>query len=172
MLTEERARAINFLAKADTWKIRFLLKKPSMSYVENIYLMTFTAEVWIATVSILFVFCLAIYFLMNWEKKELQNENQNISKKYTVSDASLLSFEALCQQGSELKSKTYAGKILLFLLFAALMFLYSAYSGYILVLLQSTTPIKSIRHLVDSRLEVGGINVSYQFPHYNDFSRF
>ncbi|KAI2473962.1 Ionotropic receptor 75e, partial [Diabrotica virgifera virgifera] len=146
MLTEERARAINFLAKADTWKIRFLLKKPSMSYVENIYLMTFTAEVWIATVSILFMFCLAIYFLMNWEKKEV------------------IDYVVLC---SELKSKTYAGKILLFLLFAALMFLYSAYSGYILVLLQSTTPIKSIRHLVDSRLEVGGINVSYQFPHYN-----
>ncbi|VEN42924.1 unnamed protein product [Callosobruchus maculatus] len=46
------------------------------------------------------------------------------------------------------------------------MFLYVAYSAYILVLLQSTTPITSIHDLVDSRIECGGLNVSFYEAYY------
>nr|CAH7737703.1 unnamed protein product [Callosobruchus chinensis] len=68
--------------------------------------------------------------------------------------------------GTFTDSSTYSGRIIIVLLFTAFMFLYVAYSAYILVLLQSTTPITSIHDLVDSRIECGGLNISFYETYY------
>ncbi|CAH1100781.1 unnamed protein product [Psylliodes chrysocephalus] len=166
-VSEERQRILDYIAIATTWGGKIILKKPSMSYIENIYLMTFTGQVWIASLLVLITFGITLYILLNWEKHNLVNTGKNIKIKYSVSDATLLSFEALCQQGTTIESATISGRILLVFLFTAFMFLYAAYSGYILVLLQSTKPIESIKHLLDSRLECGGINISFIMDWYN-----
>ncbi|KAG5893067.1 hypothetical protein JTB14_014846 [Gonioctena quinquepunctata] len=163
-LTEERHQVIEFIKTFDSWGTKFILKKPSTSYIENIYLMTFTAKVWIASFAILFIFGIVLFLLLKWEKKYFGHKDRK--RTYTVSDITLMSLEALCQQGTYTDSTTYSGRIIILMLFTAFMFLYVAYSAYILVLLQSTKPITSIRRLVDSRIECGGLNISFMMAYY------
>ncbi|XP_023026955.2 ionotropic receptor 75a [Leptinotarsa decemlineata] len=162
-LTEERHKVVEFIKTFDSWGSKFILKKPSMSYIENIYWMTFTNKVWIASIIILIIFGTFLFYLLNWEKRKSQSGRRT----YTVSDITLMSFEAVCQQGTYIDSATYSGRLMIFMLFTAFMFLYVAYSAYILVLLQSTKPISSIRRLVDSRIECGGLNISFMMPYYH-----
>ncbi|CAG9822647.1 unnamed protein product [Phaedon cochleariae] len=163
-LSEDRQKIVDFIKTFNSWGTKFVLKKPSLSYIENIYFMTFAKQVWIASLVILFLFGAVLYILLNWEMKN--KRNRKTTNKYSLGDITLISFEAVCQQGTFTDSKTYAGRILLFIMFSAFMFLYVAYSAYILVLLQSTKPIKSVRRLVDSRVECGGLNISFMMAYY------
>ncbi|KAJ8944992.1 hypothetical protein NQ318_010194, partial [Aromia moschata] len=167
ILSEDRIKIVEYLYSYEYWstKSKFILKKPSMSYVDNIYYTTFDNQVWIATLVILLIFATVLYVLLNWENNNL---NDRKDRKCTVSDITLLSLEAVCQQGTYTDSKTYSGKTIILILFTAFMFIYIAYSSYILVLLQSTKPISSIRELGDSRIECGGFNVSFMMTYYTD----
>ncbi|KAJ8931043.1 hypothetical protein NQ314_016071, partial [Rhamnusium bicolor] len=166
VLSEERHLMVEFIKTFGYWstKVKFILKKPSLSYIENIYYMTFTNKVWIASLVVLVIFAVVLYILLNWEANYL-NENQK-QKKFTISDITLISLEAVCQQGTLTDSASYSGRTIIYILFTAFMFIYTAYSAYILVLLQSTTPITSIRMLVDSRIECGGLNISFLMAYY------
>lgn len=70
-MSEERQRILDYIAIATTWGGKIILKKPSMSYIENIYLMTFTGQVWIASLLVLITFGITLYILLNWEKHNL-----------------------------------------------------------------------------------------------------
>ncbi|CAG9865164.1 unnamed protein product [Phyllotreta striolata] len=159
-LSLERLVVVDLVGNQRSYGTKFVLKEPSMSYVENIYLMTFTDGVWLASGLVLVIFCFILFVVINLEGFKKKNGSGK-GRKFTISDAVLLSLEALCQQGTSVDSKTIAGRILLVFLFMVFMFLYAAYAGYILVLLQSTKPIGSVKHLLDSRLECGGVNVSF-----------
>lgn len=72
-MSEDRQSAVEFLNTYNQYGIRLILKKPSMSYIENIYLMTFTGKVWLACGVFLSIFGGVLYILLNWEmKKDLQ----------------------------------------------------------------------------------------------------
>ncbi|CAH1979699.1 unnamed protein product [Acanthoscelides obtectus] len=126
--------------------------------------MTFTKKVWIASTLVLILFGTVLYFLLNWEAKH--KKCLRTKHKYTIGDITLISLEAVCQQGTFADSSTYSGRLIILLLFTAFMFLYVAYSAYILVLLQSTTPIRSIHELVNSRIQCGGLNISFYEAYY------
>ncbi|XP_018580226.1 uncharacterized protein LOC108917896 [Anoplophora glabripennis] len=166
ILSEERHAIVDFIKPAENFatKTKFILKKPAMSYIENIYYVTFTGKVWISSLAILGTLSVSLYVLLNWEAKHMNRKSSCC--KYTFSDITLISLEAVCQQGTMTDSSTYSGRTIIFLFFTAFMFLYVAYSAYILVLLQSTKPITSIRHLVESRVECGGLNLSYTMAYY------
>ncbi|KAJ8966577.1 hypothetical protein NQ317_016738 [Molorchus minor] len=165
ILSPDRQMIVEYLKSYGYWstKSKFILKKPSTSYMLNIYYMTFAGGVWIASLVVLLTFAVVLYVLLNWEIKFLNNDRHT---RFTVSDTTLLSLEAICQQGTLVDSKVFSGRILILILFTAFMFIYVAYSSNILVLLQSTIPIASIRQLVDSRIECGGFNVSFMANYY------
>lgn len=79
-MTPERQKVIEFIKSSNSYGTKFILKKPSMSFIENIFLMTFTKEVWIASLVILFIFGFVLYGLLNWEK-HIYNAQVN---KYTT----------------------------------------------------------------------------------------
>ncbi|CAH1979696.1 unnamed protein product [Acanthoscelides obtectus] len=162
--TDTRCKYLDIIKTFEQYGTRFILKRPSLSFIENIFLMTFTKKVWIASTLVLILFGTVLYFLLNWEAKH--KKCLRTKHKYTIGDITLISLEAVCQQGTFADSSTYSGRLIILLLFTAFMFLYVAYSAYILVLLQSTTPIRSIHELVNSRIQCGGLNISFYEAYY------
>lgn len=68
--TLDRFQVVDYLAKiGNNIVFKFVLKKPSKSYVENIYYVTFTSKVWVAALTILLIFACVIYVMLNWETR-------------------------------------------------------------------------------------------------------
>ncbi|XP_064211385.1 uncharacterized protein LOC103313532 [Tribolium castaneum] len=156
--TKERYEAVDLIKQGNPHPIRFVVKKPSTSYIKNIFLITLNSNVWVASTVILAVFALVVYVILNWEAKNKEKVKQN---KYSVSDVTLIALEAVCQQGTTTEPQSFAGRILSLILFGAFMFIYVSYSANIVVLLQSTTKINDIQELVDSRIEAAGCQIHY-----------
>ncbi|KAL1497147.1 hypothetical protein ABEB36_008153 [Hypothenemus hampei] len=151
-----RRSRLQALAPIDFWEIIFFLRKPSLSYITNIYFLTLSRWVWTVTFAITILIITTIYITFKWEKTVIPKR-----KSVTGSDMILLSFEALCQQGTSLEPMRIPGRFLLFLFFLMVMFLYVAYSAGILVLLKSTAKINNLNELLESRYEVGGWNENF-----------
>ncbi|XP_068895616.1 ionotropic receptor 75a-like isoform X2 [Tenebrio molitor] len=156
--TEDRYEAVDLIKQGNPHAIRFVVRKPSTSYMKNIFLITFNLSVWVASVVVLAVFAAAVNIILNWETRNKQKVKQN---KYGVSDVTLIALEAVCQQGTATEPQSFAGRILALILFGAFMFIYVSYSANIVVLLQSTTKINDVQELLDSRIEVGGCQIHY-----------
>lgn len=74
----------------------------------------------------------------------------------SFSDAAMLIFGAVCQQGAYVIPYTISGRIIIIFSFVSLMFLYTSYSANIVALLQSSsTSIQTLDDLLNSRLRVG-----------------
>ncbi|CAH1133629.1 unnamed protein product [Ceutorhynchus assimilis] len=159
-LTSERIEFCHALAPLDFSGLQFFLKKPSLSYVKNIYVVTLSNSVLIVTFLITILFMAFLYVSLNWERRSTENMDKN-SQKVTISDMVLLSIEAISQQGTETISQKITGRFLLFLLLLMFMFVYVAYSAGLLVLLQTTSNINNLNDLMESRFVVGGFKSRY-----------
>ncbi|XP_066254133.1 ionotropic receptor 75a-like [Euwallacea similis] len=169
-LTPYRLNLFQPLSPIDFWSVKFFLKRPSLSYVRDIYILTLSQSVWIATGIMTLLFFFIIYLVLQWEARgEAEGQKENITRgsvrRITVSDTILLCFEALCQQGTLIEPLRFAGRLTVLLLFLLFMFIYVAYSAGILVLLRSTANINTLNALLESRYEVGGLNKTY-IKHY------
>ncbi|CAH0724204.1 unnamed protein product, partial [Brenthis ino] len=79
-----------------------------------------------------------------------------------IGDAILLTLSALGQQGCSKEPKKLAGRIMVWIIFTALMALYAAYSANIVVLLQaSSNSIRTLEELVDSKVTLAALEVDY-----------
>lgn len=68
----------------------------------------------------------------------------------------------VCQQGYATEPKGTPGKILILTVFITLIFIFTAYTAYTVVLFQSTADdIKTLRDLYDSKIEMGVEAVPY-----------
>lgn len=68
--------------------------------------------------------------------------------------------------GTTLETENVSGRIIMFVLFTFVIFLYTAYSACIVALLQSSTDsIKTLKNLLDSGLTLGVEDVVYN-RHY------
>ena len=64
--------------------------------------------------------------------------------------------------GSEMPAFGISIRIIFLMLMVAVMFIYTAYSAYIVALLQSSsTSIQTLKDLLDSRLEMGVHDIDY-----------
>ncbi|GLH05543.1 Ionotropic receptor 75a [Gryllus bimaculatus] len=78
----------------------------------------------------------------------------------------MLTLGAVCQQGSPTESRGASGRIVSFMLFVLVIFLYTSYSANIVALLQSSTSsIRTLSDLLHSRLDVGVHDMVYN-RHY------
>ncbi|XP_030748218.1 uncharacterized protein LOC115876547 [Sitophilus oryzae] len=168
-INHERLRAVRYSGVLNLLGIKFFLKKPPLSYVKNIYVLTLTKQVWFATFLITFLFLVALYIALRWERTSWTNYEENImpenQRSVSVSDMVLLSLEALCQQGTYIEPVTLSARILMLWFFLFFMFIFVAYSASILILLRSAAEIRSISDLLNNKFEVGALNVHFM-KHY------
>lgn len=66
---------IEFLGKQSPYSMKFLLKKPPLSYIRNIFTLALERNVWISIVVVLAVTAAAFFLVLNAEAKE-----QKVSK--------------------------------------------------------------------------------------------
>lgn len=158
-LTQERLNVVEYLKMLNKMPMQFILKEPPLSSLRNIYVLPFSRRVWIALFATLILFFGAMFVIMNWETKKFVDVD--LRSKYSISDMILLVFEGVCQQGTLFESKLIPGRILQFIMFLSFLFLYTSFSSYIIVLLQTTVAIKTWKELLDSNIAVGGHNTSY-----------
>lgn len=85
--------------------------------------------------------------------------------RFTTSDVTLITLEAICQQGTTTEPNSIPGRTITIFLFLIFMFLYVAYSANIVVLLQSTGDIHNTETLLNSRLSIGARNTTFM-AHY------
>lgn len=164
-ITKERLEEVDYLSFANPAKVRFLLRKPPLSYVTNILVIAFKRTVWISMMAVSVFFAIVLYLILNWESKRKKINHQD---SYNTSDIALIVFEAICQQGSFTEPRSVPGRTIMFILFLAFMFLYVSYSANVVVLLQSTGNIPSLNALLNSRMAAGALNVTYMIYYLNN----
>lgn len=157
-ITKDRLEVVDCLAFANPGKIKFILRKPPLSYVTNILAVAFRRTVWMSMLAVSVFFAGALYLILNWES---QRNKINFQSTYTFSDIALIIFEAICQQGSYTEPRSIPGRTIMLILFLAFMFLFVSYSANVVVLLQSTGDILNLNALLHSRMSAGALNASY-----------
>ncbi|CAG9853643.1 unnamed protein product [Phyllotreta striolata] len=159
--TEDRVDVIDYVAMITPTRSYFIFREPKLSYVTNVFILPFDMGVWLSTVALVIIAVFFLYVILNWElTKEIYLKKSNSyyasNNKPTVLDVVLISFGALCQQASHIVPASVPGRITTIVLFLSLMFLYTSYSSNIVALLQSSSSsIKNLQDLLNSRLEVG-----------------
>lgn len=157
-ITEDRLEVVDCLTFANPGKVKFILRKPPLSYVTNILVVAFRRTVWLSMFAVSVFFAGALYLILNWESKR---KKINFQSAYTCSDIALIIFEAICQQGSYTEPRSIPGRTIMLFLFLAFMFLFVSYSANVVVLLQSTGDIPDLNALLNSRMSAGALNASY-----------
>ncbi|XP_060802728.1 ionotropic receptor 75a [Amyelois transitella] len=168
--TTERMSVVEYIASPTPTRSKFVFQQPKLSYENNLFLLSFRAAVWYSSLALVFIMLLAIFVVAMWEWKkhgddfESRNKNSGVLRP-SMADIIIMIFGATCQQGSPVELKGSLGRMVMLILFLALMFLYTSYSANIVALLQSSSSkIKTLEDLLNSRLMFG--------VHDNVFNRY
>ena len=81
------------------YRIQFLFRQPSLSYVENIFTLPFSRAVWIGSTGLLCFIAFLLYYTLKCETNIQEKESNERIKNITWSDMLLLTVGAVCQQG-------------------------------------------------------------------------
>ncbi|CAK1584215.1 unnamed protein product [Parnassius mnemosyne] len=168
----ERLDVIQYTDTIAPFKVGFIFRQPPLSYVTNIFSLPFSTEVWLASIGCVVFSIITLYFASKWEVR-LQRTPSQLDG--TVSDAMLVTISAFSQQGCTLEPRKASGRMMLWVIFTALMALYAAYSANIVVLLQApSSAIRTLTQLSQSKLTLAANDVDYNhfvFGMYSDAIR-
>nr|AST36236.1 putative ionotropic receptor IR75q.2 [Hedya nubiferana] len=160
--TTERISIVDYISSPTPTRSKFVFRQPKLSYENNLFLLSFKATVWYSSIAQLLLLMIVIFIVASWEwKKTHRHEDKQKEAdpgilRASLADVSLLIFGATCQQGSTVELKGSLGRIVMLILFLALMFLYTSYSANIVALLQSSSSqIKTLEDLLHSRIKFG-----------------
>ncbi|CAH1645570.1 unnamed protein product [Spodoptera littoralis] len=159
--TFERVSIVDYISSPTPTRSKFVFQQPKLSYENNLFLLPFNTTVWYCTVGLVFVIYLVLLLVTKWEWKKTKHTIETREKdagvlRANVVDVIILIFGAACQQGSPSELKGSLGRIVMLVLFLALMFLYTSYSANIVALLQSSSShIKTLDDLLHSRIKFG-----------------
>uniref|UniRef100_A0A0K8TUD4 Ionotropic Receptor n=1 Tax=Epiphyas postvittana TaxID=65032 RepID=A0A0K8TUD4_EPIPO len=160
--TSERVSIVDYISSPTPTRSKFVFRQPKLSYENNLFLLSFRAAVWYCTIALLNLLVLAVFIAAVWEwKKTHGHENEKSETDASIlrpslMDVTLLILGAACQQGSTVELKGSLGRVVMLVLFLALMFLYTSYSANIVALLQSSSSqIKTLDDLLHSRIKFG-----------------
>ncbi|XP_063896895.1 uncharacterized protein LOC135118514 [Helicoverpa armigera] len=159
--TFERVSIVDYIASPTPTRSKFVFQQPKLSYENNLFLLPFNTTVWYSTIALVFIIYLVLLLVTKWEWKKTQDLLETREKdagvlRANVVDIIVLIFGAACQQGSPSELKGSLGRVVMLVLFLALMFLYTSYSANIVALLQSSSShIKTLEDLLHSRIKFG-----------------
>ncbi|XP_061377211.1 ionotropic receptor 75a-like [Danaus plexippus] len=161
-LTGERLSVVEYISSPTPTRSKFVFQQPKLSYENNLFLLSFKRSLWLGSVVLISMLFLFLFLVTVWEwkrtsihKRTIRTRNAGILRPNVV-DVALLIFGATCQQGSTVELKGSLGRMVLFLLFIMLTFLYTSYSANIVALLQSSSSqIRTLEDLLHSRISFG-----------------
>ncbi|KAF9424006.1 hypothetical protein HW555_000715, partial [Spodoptera exigua] len=159
--TFERVSIVDYISSPTPTRSKFVFQQPKLSYENNLFLLPFNTTVWYCTIALVFIIYLVLLLVTKWEWKKTKHSIETREKdagvlRANVVDIIILIFGAACQQGSPSELKGSLGRIVMLVLFLALMFLYTSYSANIVALLQSSSShIKTLDDLLHSRIKFG-----------------
>ncbi|XP_063369323.1 ionotropic receptor 75a-like [Cydia amplana] len=164
-ITKERMPLVEYMSHPMASSIKFLFREPPLSYQNNLYLLPFHASVWYCIGSFVMVLIVAMYISAYWEAKKVAEEQKAEDTTVlvpTISDVTVFVMCAISQQGSTVELKGMLGRFVILILFLVFLFLYTAYSASIVVLLQaSSNQIRTLTDLLNSKLELGVEDTPY-----------
>lgn len=151
--------------------MKFIFRAPPLSYVKNVFVLPFDTLVWYACLIFVLVTPFALYIISNWEWKEPEFRKKIEGTSGVLAsdlmDSIMFEIGAISQQGTDSEPKSMSGRIAAIFMFINLMFLYTSYSAYIVVLLQSTTDsIKTLDDLLNSRMKLGVKDIVYAHHYF------
>ncbi|XP_017779197.1 PREDICTED: glutamate receptor ionotropic, kainate 5-like [Nicrophorus vespilloides] len=155
---KDRFKILEYIAPSTPTNEKFIFRGPPLSAVSNIYALPFNFAVWIACVLLFLMTMFVVYVIIKWEWFTSKDEliMNPFALKPTLVDVIQMEIGAMCQQGSETEPMSRSGRIATFFIFLSFMFLYTAYSANIVVLLQATSnSITTLEDLVTSRISLG-----------------
>ncbi|GLV44411.1 yellow-c [Carabus blaptoides fortunei] len=161
-ITQERLDLIHYAGMTTPTKVRFVFRRPPLSYESNIFTLPFTRPLWICSFCFVMLAIVLLYYTVYWEWQYPDLEISETALKADFMEVVMLAVGALSQQGTTHEPRSGAGKIIMIFTFVALMFLYVSYSANIVALLQSSaTNIKTLEDLLESRLTLGCHDTPY-----------
>ncbi|CAH2269856.1 jg14613, partial [Pararge aegeria aegeria] len=156
----ERLSVAVFTDSIAKFKVKFIFRQPPLAYISNIFTLPFSIDVWIAIICSIIISSITICIATKWETSRLGTDQTQLDG--SIGDAMLLSISALSQQGCSKEPKKLSGRIMLIVVFTALMALYAAYSANIVVLLQAPSKaIKNLEQLAHSKMTIAALEVDY-----------
>lgn len=159
--TSDRIKLIEYLSMVTPTRSKFVFRSPKLSFTEDVFLLPFDVLVWYSILGLIVISALILYCSNFFEEKASQTEEKLINN-ISISEMLTLSLGAACQQGTSVNIRNSAGKMIVFVIFMALMFLYVSYSAAIVALLQSpSTKIQTLDDLLNSRLKMGADNTVF-----------
>lgn len=167
-ITADRIPIIDYVAVTTTTNMKFIFRAPPLSYVSNVFVLPFNTMVWYACFVLALVTLFGIYIISKWEWNNANCadlDDRRTLLKPDFFDSVIFEMGAITQQGSDTEPRSTSGRIVAIFIFISLMFLYTAYSANVVVLLQSTTDsIRTPEDLLYSRMKLGVHDIVY--AHY------
>ncbi|CAH1134251.1 unnamed protein product [Ceutorhynchus assimilis] len=156
-ITKERVDLIDYIAMISPTRSYFVFRQPKLSYVTNVYTLPFDTQVWISVIALVILMMASLFLIMKWEITKIYfRSSQETEIEEFRPDVTFITIGAVCQQGASALPHSTPGRIATLFLFLSLMFLYVSYSANIVALLQtSSTSIKTLKDLLNSRIPVG-----------------
>ncbi|KAI5651759.1 ligand-gated ion channel domain-containing protein [Phthorimaea operculella] len=172
-LTKERITLIVYISDAIQTSAKFVFREPPLSYQNNLFLLPFNKTVWWSLGGFVMIMMIVIYLNAQWEVKKSDilgldnNDVKDCDSKLTISDVAMMIVGAISQQGSFVELRGSIGRLVMFNLLLAFLFLFTAYSASIVALLQSSSKqIRTLSDLLNSRLELGVENTTYNIHYF------
>ncbi|KAJ8928949.1 hypothetical protein NQ314_018419 [Rhamnusium bicolor] len=154
----ERMEYLKYIIPTTYDTLRIVFRAPPLSYTANVFILPFNIIVWcsfflILTISGIFFYIIVLY---EWEYNIKVDKQRRNRLKPSLLEVILSQVSAVTQRGGYLEPNTFSGRAVLIVIFILCMFMYTAFSGYIVVLLQYTSDsIKDLESLYNSKIEIG-----------------
>ncbi|XP_021695731.1 uncharacterized protein LOC5563741 isoform X2 [Aedes aegypti] len=160
-LTADRIKEIDYLSMTTPTRAKFIFRSPKLSFTDNVFLLPFSAPVWVCIISFIVLSGVLLLIIMKVELRCTNVRYGNVIRP-NLMDTVMNMFGTSCQQGSYLEPKSLPAKCLILLSLIILMFLYASYSANIVALIQSpSNKIRTLEDLLNSRLETGAEDTVY-----------
>ncbi|CAH2037611.1 unnamed protein product, partial [Iphiclides podalirius] len=163
-ITKERLPVLEYMNYPASPSVKFVFREPSLSYQHNLFLLPFKPVVWCCILGLVFVLIIVLFINARWERVKCSyvNEFDHTVLKPNMGDIAILVISAITQQGSSTELKGTLGRVVMFILFLAFVFLYTSYSASIVALLQSSSNrIRTLSDLLNSKMELGAEDTPY-----------
>ncbi|CAG4980043.1 unnamed protein product [Colias eurytheme] len=172
-ITKPRLDVLEYLVYPSPPTTKFVFRQPSLSYQNNLFILPFKPVVWMCIFALILLLTIILFINAYWESMKLDNKNNRDQTvlRPSVSDIVIMIISAISQQGSSTELKGTLGRVVMFILFFAFVFLYTSYSANIVALLQSNSnQIRTLGDLLNSRLELGAEDTTYNRYHFSTAS--
>ncbi|XP_075981148.1 ionotropic receptor 75a-like [Anticarsia gemmatalis] len=167
VIFRDRFDVVTYTDLVAPMRMLFIFRQPPLAYVANVFYLPFSTRVWVTIAVCTMIATVTLFLASKWEVAITRKCTQQ-QLDGSLGDALLLTMSALTQQGCYIEPSRAPGRMMLFVLFTALMALYAAYSANIVVLLQAPSDsIRSLPQLAAAKITLAANDVDYNYFVFN-----